>query len=295
MPVKIICHGGVSNNHPKLSQKQKVVEHAASVGMRAMVEGRSALTAVVEAISIMEDSPLCNAGTGSFVQMDGKVRMDAALMDQDLNIGAVIQISDVKNPICVARTILDQGVHSILGGQLASDWAHSMGHGFFDPRTEERIVTWLEQWKKFRHADKNELIIALRERVKSEEMLGTVGAVAMDAQGRLAAGTSTGGLKLDMPGRVGDVPLIGCGTYCNRFAGISCTGTGERIIKVVLAKAIADAIEHGMTLNQALELGIKQMNAVNGYAGVITISHTGEISSMHNAQAMAMAILEQGK
>jgi len=289
MPARIICHGGVSSNNPSLPAKQKAVDHAADVGMYALSQGRSAVNAVVEAICIMEDSPLCNAGTGSFIQMDGQVRMDAALMDETLNIGAVIQIQEVKNPIRVARTIMQNGVHSLLGGGLASDWAHANGHEFYDPRTETRVETWLTQWRRFRHYDANDMILALREEVGTEQMLGTVGAVAQDQQGRLAAGTSTGGLMVDMPGRVGDVPLIGCGTYCNPIAGISCTGTGERIIKVVLAKSVAGAIEHGMELDAALDYGMEKIAEVKGQAGYIVITKDGQIGHRFNTEAMAMA------
>lgn len=294
MQGKIICHGGVSNNYPHLKDKQRVVDHAAGTGLYVLAEGKSAAEAVVEAITVMEDSRYCNAGTGSFIQMDGQVRMDAALMDEDLNVGAVIQISDVKNPIRVAQSILKQGVHSILEGQLASEWAHRIGHSFYDPRTEYSVETWLEQWKKFKHYDPYDLILALREEVKSDaEMLGTVGAVAIDQEGKLAAGTSTGGLKLDMPGRVGDVPLIGCGTYCNNVAGISCTGTGEKIIKAVLAKALADGVEHGLSLEESLDLGLRKMDEVKGYAGFIMISKTGEIGYRFNTEAMAVSIQQE--
>lgn len=292
MPMKILCHGGVSNRSPNLKAKQKDVDRAADAGMATMTQGGSALDAVVEAVSIMEDSPLCNAGTGSFIQMDGQVRMDAALMDQDLNIGSVIQISEVKNPIRVARTILDCGVHSILQGSLASDWAHRMGHAYFDPRTEQRVITWLEQWQQTRHLDTYELILTLRDKVESGEMLGTVGAVALDDAGRMAAGTSTGGLKLDMPGRVGDVPLIGCGTYCNAFGAVSCTGTGERIIKVVLAKQIVDALEHGRTLEEALDAALDKMTQIQGLCGFIVVTPSGGVGYRFNTEAMAMTVRE---
>jgi len=292
MTAKIICHGGVSRKTPEIEKKQKIVEHAANVGMFALTDGRSSIDAVVEAVSIMENSKFCNAGTGSFIQMDGQVRMDAAIMDQNLNVGAVIQISDVQNPVQVARDILKHGVHSILMGRLASEWAHKNGHSFWDPRTEERVETWLSQWKKFRHLDSNEMIQVMKEKVTSDDMLGTVGAVAVDNKGVLAAATSTGGLKVDMPGRVGDVPLVGCGTYCNKFAGISCTGTGEMIIKIVLAKYIADAIEHGVDFEKALDVGLEKIAGIGGRAGFIVISKKGEIGCRFNTEAIAMAIRE---
>lgn len=293
MQAKIICHGGVSRKYPGLERKQRVVDHAANSGLLALGEGKSATQAVVEAIAIMEDSSSCNAGTGSYIQMDGMVRMDAALMDDRLNVGAVIQISDVKNPIQVAHTILKQGVHSILMGELASSWAHKNGHKYYDPKTEGRVETWMEQWKKFRHYDQNELIMALKEEIKSEDALGTVGAVAIDKEGRLAAGTSTGGLKLDMPGRVGDVPLVGCGTYCNQFAGVSCTGTGEKIIKVVLANTVADAIEHGIDFDKALDLGIEKIGQIEGQAGFVVITSNGKVGHRYNTEAIAVAMREE--
>lgn len=294
MQGKIICHGGVSNNYPLLKEKQKVVDHAAGTGMYVLSEGKSAVEAVVEAITVMEDSRYCNAGTGSFIQIDGQVRMDAALMDEDLNVGAVIQISDVKNPIRVAQSILKQGVHSILEGKLASEWAHRIGYPYYDPRTEESVQIWLEQWKRFKHYDPYDLILALKEEVKYDsEMLGTVGAVAIDHQGKLASGTSTGGLKLDMPGRVGDVPLIGCGTYCNNVAGISCSGTGEKVIKAVLAKALADGVEHGLPLDETMEAGIRKMDEVKGFAGFIIITKNGETGYRFNTEAMAVSVREE--
>jgi beta-aspartyl-peptidase (threonine type) len=293
MPAKILCHGGVSSDYPELKKKQKVIDHAAGVGLYSLADGKSALTAVTEAIAIMEDSPLCNAGTGSFIQMDGQVRMDAALMDEDLNVGAVVQIGNVKNPIRVAKSILNHGVHSILGGVLATDWAFVNGHKFYDPRTEEKIHTWLEQWKRFRHHDPNNLVRALRHEIDTQDMLGTVGAVAMDHQGNIAAGTSTGGLKLDMPGRVGDVAQIGCGTYCNQFAAISCTGNGEKIIKLVLAKAIADSIEHGIDFEKALDAGFEKINEISARAGFIVVSKNGEFGYRFNTEAMAVSVAEE--
>ena len=293
MGVKIICHGGVSSKSPRMQEKQKVVEHAARVGMFALTQGRTALDAVVEAITIMEDSPLCNAGTGSFIQMDGKVRMDAALMDQNLSVGAVIQISDVKNPIRVARTLMEKKVSSVLMGELATSFAFNNGHKFYDPRTEDRIQTWLSLWKQYRHMGDEALIYQMQEHIKEDEMLGTVGAVALDRNGNLAAGTSTGGLKLDMPGRVGDVPLIGCGTYCNRNVGVSCSGTGEKIIKMVLAKTIVDAVEYGKSFDEALDIGIQKMGEVKGQAGFISISSNGEIGYRFNTEMIATSQLEE--
>jgi L-asparaginase / beta-aspartyl-peptidase len=293
MSYRIICHGGASRVRETSKEKQEVVQFASDIGARVMKEGGSAVDAVVEAISSMENSPLCNAGTGSFLQMDGQVRMDACLMDQDLRVGAVIQISDVKNPIRVARTLLKQGANSILAGEHATQFARITGHSSWDPRTENRVTFWMSQWQKFQNTDPAKILRQVRAELADELQLGTVGAVAQDESGKLAAGTSTGGLKLVMPGRVGDVPLVGCGTYCNQVAGVSCTGTGEKIIRAVLAKTVCGALEFGMNLDQALDLGMERMEQVRGWAGLIMITQDGQISSRHNTQAMVTAVREE--
>ena len=290
--IAIICHGGAGTNSTNLAEKQKVVDKAAAEGMRILSQGGSAVDAVVKAVSFMEDDPLLNAGTGSYVQMDGYSRMDASIMNDNLDVGAVIQISDVKNPIQVARRIMDLGVHSVLEGALASDFARAQGFPFYDPRTIEKLEIWLGLRKKFLKYSGYELMLALREEVNHETMLSTVGTVARDKDGHLAAGTSTGGLKMDLPGRVGDVPMIGCGTYANKSAAVSCTGIGEKIIKVVLAKTVADAIEGGMNAKDACEEGIRQIGGVQGKAGVICIDRKSGLGYAFNTEAMTMTMLK---
>ncbi|HPQ68507.1 MAG TPA: isoaspartyl peptidase/L-asparaginase [bacterium] len=290
---KIVCHGGAGSRGPKYELKNQIVAQAARAGMSTMQAGGDAVTAVVTAVSLMEDSPLLNAGTGSYVQSDGMVRMDASIMDQDLNVGAVIGITNVRNPIQVARLLKDTGLHSILSGELATEFAWSQGIPAYDPRTVEKLELWLELRKKFQHRTNLEMMVKLREMVQNEEALGTVGCVAMDGEGIIAAGTSTGGLKLDMPGRVGDVPLIGCGTYANRFGGISCTGIGEKIIKVCLANTVADFIGQGKTAQEACDLGMREIATVSGRAGLICIDHAGNIGYAFNTEVMTFCQLEE--
>ena len=291
--LKILCHGGAGRNSVNFAEKNAVVARAAALGMEVLKLHGSAVDAVTAAVSLMEDDPLLNAGTGSYVQMDGMVRMDASIMDATLNVGAVIGIHDVKNPIQVARRIMDLAIHSILGGDLATEFARAEGFEPYDPRTVEKLELWLELRRKFMRVSNLNLMHVLREEMRREEALGTVGCVALDGNGQLAAGTSTGGLKLDLPGRVGDVPLIGCGTYACREAAVSCTGVGEKIIKVCLAKTIAEGLRRGMTPDDACQLGMQEIEEVGGSAGVICLDRQGRAAKTWNTETMTFCQLEE--
>ncbi|MDP8255895.1 MAG: isoaspartyl peptidase/L-asparaginase [Candidatus Alcyoniella australis] len=286
---KIIVHGGASPKKRTDPKRREVVEQAAEAGYKVLREGGNAKDAVCSTVSILEDDPLFNAGTGSYVQMDGTCRMDACLMDSNLNVGAVIQVEQVRNPILVARRLLDLGIHSILMGTLATEFARAEGFESYDTRTDAKLKIWIEQRHRFAKVRRVEFLKLLRDQIKGEAMLGTVGAVALDRRGRLAAGTSTGGLAVDLPGRVGDVPLVGCGTYANAAAGVSCTGIGEKIIRVVLAKTATDLIEQGVDAQAACETALKRMDAIGGWAGLIAIDLRGNLGAAFNTGSMAHA------
>jgi len=283
---KIAVHGGAGPKRRGEPKRQEVTQQAAAKGYAVLKNGGSAIDAVCTAVVLLEDDPQFNAGTGSYVQMDGQSRMDACIMDSDLAVGAVIQVEDVRNPILVARNLLDQGIHSIMQGKLATEFAREEGFDFYDPRTEDKLKIWLGYRKRFSKVKGVDFIRMMREEIKKEAMLGTVGAVAMDIDGRLAAGTSTGGLRLDMSGRVGDVPLVGCGTYANRFAAVSCTGIGEKIIRVVLAKTVVDLIEQGVSPQASCEAALERIGEIDGKAGIIAVDHKGKLGAAFNTGAM---------
>lgn len=245
---------------------------------------------MTKAISAMEDAPVLNAGTGSYIQLDGFARMDACIMDSGLNVGSVVQIGDVKNPIQVARKILELKVHSVLMGELASNFARTCGFPIYDPRTERRIEEWLKIRKKFAKYHWHELIMYLKEEAENREKMSTVGAAAIDKEGKLAAGTSTGGLRIDLPGRVGDVPLVGCGNYSCKSGAVSCTGVGEKIIKVVLAKSVCDFMAHGMDAQKACDEGMKLIGSVKGQAGLIAIDSKGNVGWAYNSPFMSFSV-----
>lgn len=284
--MKILCHGGAGPRGKQFDKKNAVVRRAAELGMAILQNGGAAVEAVEAAVTEMEDNPLLNAGTGSYVQMDGMVRMDASIMDNEMKIGSVIGIHDVKNPIQVANRLKEIDIHSVLGADLATQFARSEGFDPYDPRTIDKLEIWLDMRKRFLHMSSLEIARYIRGEIDRETSLGTVGCVALDEKDRLAAGTSTGGLMVDMPGRVGDVPLIGCGTYANRHAAISCTGVGEKIIQVCLAKAVADYVRQGQSPMDASRMALDEVEAVSGRAGLICLDAQGRSGHRFNTESM---------
>jgi L-asparaginase/beta-aspartyl-peptidase (threonine type) len=227
------------------------VEAAGNAGLRVLESGGSALDAVEAAIVILEDDERLNAGIGSRYQLDGVIRMDAALMDSDLEGGAVASIEGVRHPISVARKVMESP-HVLLAGQGATAFARKEGFEAFDPATEAtrkaltqarrrlslgRLPEWAARWK-------------------GRDWRDTVGAVARDAQGRFAAGSSTGGTSWMLPGRVGDTPIIGAGLYAGPLGAVTATGIGEEIVRQVLSKQVYDDIAAGVDAQRACEQGL---------------------------------------
>lgn len=281
MKPKIIVHGGargLSKHEPKRLQD---VTAACEAAYEVLLQ-KSALDAVEEAIKRMEDSPLLNAGVGSYLDLDGHVRMDASIMKDDLAAGAVIAIENVEHPIAVARRVMEVTPHVILSGALATEFAHSEGFPRYDPRTRERVETWLDIMEEFRTKTTYEKLFRAHDYIgkhasKKDDQLGTVGCVAIDAQGHIAAGTSTGGLKIDVPGRVGDSAIIGAGTYCSTFGGVSCTGHGEKILALALAKGVINHLRYNehATAQHAVDYGIEELNSLHARGGLICIDRHG--------------------
>ncbi len=237
MKPSLIVHGGAWDIPDDAKDScEDGCRRALQAGWAVLSRGGSALDAVEAAIVVLEDAPVFDAGTGSHLNLDGRVECDAIVMDgETLRAGAVAAVQRIHNPIRLARTLMEKGPHMMLVGEGAERYAKEQGIAWCDP---EELVTDTEReaWKRCRmdkHAGANH---------RGHEQ-GTVGAVAIDRAGRLIAGTSTGGTCCKLPGRVGDSPLIGCGCYADAEAGgVSCTGYGEAIMKVVLAKAATDLL-----------------------------------------------------
>lgn len=242
---------------------------AAEAGWRVLRQGGDAVEAAVTAL---EDDPEFNAGTGGVLNADGELQLDASLMrGHDLAAGAVAAVRGIRNPIRLARRVMEHGRHVLLVGPGAERFADLQGVARCDPAG----------------------LVVARERERWRERHGTVGCVALDGAGRMAAGTSTGGRFDALPGRVGDSPLIGCGTYADGRGAASCTGIGEDIIRVVLAKAAVDELAGGRPPAEVAGGVIALLHRRTGSeAGIILMDDQGRIGHAHNAQAMAIAWMD---
>jgi len=216
---------------------QEVAEAALAVGADLLRRGRSALDAVEAAVVVLEDDPRTNAGTGSRMRFDGTIQMDASIMDSRRRAGAVAAISDVRNPIRVARKVMDTP-HVLLAGPWATQFARKAGFPPFDPTTERSRERLAETRRQIA-----ERKVPAWARKFLEYGTDTVGAVARDRRGRFASANSTGGTSFMLPGRVGDSPILGAGLYAGPAGAVGTTGIGEEIMRHVLAKHVYDRLE----------------------------------------------------
>jgi beta-aspartyl-peptidase (threonine type) len=288
MKPKIIVHGGAHNRGTNEVERHKEVIVACESAYEVLQQ-QTAVDAVEHAIKLLESSDYLNAGVGSFLQLDGRVRMDASIMKSDLAAGAVMGVEDVEHPISVARKVMETTQHVALAGPLATEFARSVGFPRYDPRTRPKVELWFDIMEKLRTKTTYEQLFHVDQFILDDaEALGTVGCVAMDKHGRLAAGTSTGGLKMNVPGRVGDSPIIGAGTYCSEYGGVSCTGVGEKIMVICLAKEVSNFFKYNprKTAADAARFGIQLLDRINGRGGLICIDGRGWIGHAHNTQAM---------
>lgn len=273
----IIVHGGAGRiRAAELSQRLDGCKDAALAGWKIIQQGGSALDAAEAAVVALEDNPLFNAGTGSTLNSLGQVEMDAAVMEgATLRAGAVAAVQGIKNPVKLARRVMEDGRHLLFAGEGALLFAGQIGFPECSP----------------------ESLIVARERKRWQEKHGTVGCVALDADGKIAVATSTGGIFNKLPGRVGDSPLIGCGTYANDHGGVSCTGQGEAIIRIVMAKTALDLLKDGADPQTAANQTIALLaQKTGGTAGLIIIDRRGKIGYARNTDRMPVGfILSDGQ
>ncbi len=262
---------------------------AAEAGWAVLAAGGSALEAVEAAIRVMEDDPTFDAGRGSVLNRDGEVELDAGLMDgRTLRAGAVAAVKRIAHPISLARHVLHDSEHVFLVGTGAERFAEHVGMSLCDPATlvveRERLV-WQERRLNAgpREADFRP--------APPPGQADTVGAVAVDDQGNVAAGNSTGGTLYKWPGRVGDTPIIGCGLYADNLLGAAaCTGWGEQIMKTVLAKSTVDQIAWLSDPATAANVAIAYFrHRIGGLGGVICVSPDGRVGFAHSTSCMAYA------
>lgn len=275
--MKLIIHGGffnesLTNQEIKMAKKEAlatIADHA-----YRFLKTHSALETVGYAVALLEDCDLFNAGTGSQIQSDGKIRMSASIMDgRTMRFAGVINIENVKNPILIAEKLLiyEDKVLSGLGAQL---FAKENGFEYYNPETPQR-----------RHEYEKKLCESIR--------LGTVGCVALDIYGNLASGTSTGGKGFEIPGRVSDSATV-AGNYANEHAAVSCTGVGEDIVSGAVATKIITRVTDGFTLQAASIKTLDELKPFDGLAGLIGISAKGEIYHADTHPYMLWASYDHG-
>ena len=262
------------------------VQNALRVGWEILASGGSALKAVEEAVVVMEDDDTFDAALGSFLTADGKVQMDALIMDGGtMRAGGVGCVERIRNPIRAARLILSESPHVYFVGEGAEQFAAGLGIELID--NQELVID--RERKRLAEAKAK---AAAGERDLTFAGHDTVGAVALDADGHLAAATSTGGTINKTPGRVGDSSLIGCGCYADDQSGaVSCTGWGEPIMKLVLGKWAADRVASGSVPELAAREAIGYLNSrLNGHGGMILLDARGRYGIAHNTPRMAWGV-----
>ncbi|GHO48369.1 isoaspartyl peptidase/L-asparaginase family protein [Ktedonospora formicarum] len=288
MPIAIIVHGGAGTIAPEIIEgARKGCKEASAIGWKVLQSGGTALAAVEAAVRSLEDNPLYDAGTGSYLSLDGKIEMDAGMMEgHTLQVGSIAGVELIKNPISLARQVLESP-HVLLVGKGARQFAQERGISLCEL---EDLLT------EFQHQRWKEAHKALNEgKLLEGEKHGTVGAVAIDSQGHLAAATSTGGIFNKYPGRVGDSPLVGCGYYADEIAAASCTGDGEDFIRLLIAKRASDFVADGMNAQEAAEAAIKVLGArASGTGGLITVDRRGNIGFAYSTQQMSRAYMLDG-
>ena len=269
--MKIIIHGGFFSESSQ-SQEAKLAKQNAlkEIAMSSFdfLKTHSAVDTVVYAVSLLEDNPLFNAGIGSMIQSDGVIRMSASIMDGfEMKLSGVINIQDVKNPVHVAKKLLNFE-DRVLGGNEATTFARQQGFEKFSTEIPERR----------REYD---------EKLKSNGQ-GTVGCVAIDSDGRIAASTSTGGKGFEMPGRISDSATV-AGNYANKFCGVSLTGVGEDIVSIAMASKIVTRVSDGFSIEEAFEKTFDELKQIDGFAGAIAIDAKGNIYHQDSHPSMVFA------
>lgn len=297
----MVIHGGAGTITRKNMSAEKeaafiaALTKALQTGYDVLKSGKTSLDAVEATIHIMEDSPLFNAGKGAVFTHDGKNEMDAAIMDgKTLMAGAVAGVSTIKNPISAARAVMEKSEHVMMAGQGAELFAKQAGVEIVDTK----YFYTKERWDGLQQAIKEDSTKSVLDHGNKKSMklgtvnhdykFGTVGAVALDKSGNLAAGTSTGGMTNKRYGRIGDAPIIGAGTYANNMtAGISCTGWGEFYIRNVVAHDISAMMEYkNMSVNDAAKAVLDKVGKMGGDGGLIALDAKGNVTMPFNTEGM---------
>lgn len=288
----IIVHGGAGTFDP--GEKHDVgLRAATSAGWEILSSSGTALDAVEAAVVSLEDDPIFNAGLGASLNLAGDVEADASIMLSDFSAGAVAGLTAAANPIRAARLVMERTDHVMLAGLGADEFARKLGLPSRDLRTDHRVALYEKGLAKLRSGEDVRFLPRLGE-IASDLELGTVGAVAIDDRRLIAAATSTGGMTLKLPGRVGDSGIIGAGTYASAVGGVSATGHGEPIMRHLIAKAVVDhAADVGM--RESIASVLEFVSARGFEIGLIGVEETGAVAHGFTTQAMCWVSIVAGE
>lgn len=296
MSIALAVHGGAWNiPDEQVAASREGVGRALRDGWERLRQGASAVDVVERAVRALEDDPTFNAGRGSHLNRIGRVELDASIMEGDgLQAGAVAAVERVRNPITLARRVMDSSPHVLLVGNGARTFAEEQGVELCRAR-DLLVGRTREQYLRIRGGD-SQLVDEEFSVPDADAHMGTVGAVARDARGLIAAATSTGGTLDKYPGRVGDSPLIGAGTYADsRLGGASCTGWGEGILRVVMAKSALDQMAAGAGLKQAGAAVLRELERIDGVGGLILVDAVGGAACLYNTPRMARGLATEAE
>ena len=299
--IALAVHGGAGTIEPSKMTPERErefrtgIENALRAGSDILRKGGASLDAVEAAVRVLEDDPHFNAGKGAVFTSAGTNEMDAAIMDgRSQSAGAVAGVEHVRNPIVLARAIMEKSKHVFLIGPGAEDFAKRNGVELVDSKyffTQER---W-DALQKVKAAENGGGNGDKKFIISDADRHGTVGAVALDQKGNLAAATSTGGTTNKLPGRVGDTPVIGGGTFAdNRTCAVSCTGDGEFFIRAAVAHEVSALMEdRGLPLAEAAEMALTKSQQLGGTGGLIAVDKNGKVTLPFNTSGMYRGYLDQ--
>jgi beta-aspartyl-peptidase (threonine type) len=305
----MVVHGGAGIILPsgmtpeKEAAYKQALENALKTGYLLLQKGGKSLDAVETAVKLLEDNPLFNAGKGAVFTNEGKNELDAAIMNgKTLAAGSVAGVTTIKNPISAARAVMEKSNHVMMVGKGAEQFAASMKLQIVPPS----YFHTRERWEGLQKAKVEDSLKEVPEKnskeatgyilVNKDNKFGTVGAVALDKEGNLAAATSTGGMTNKKFGRVGDAPIIGSGTYANNATcAVSCTGWGEYFIRLVMAKTVSDMMEFGnkSLLYASNDMIINRLKAIGGSGGLIALDKNGNAAMPFNTAGMYRGLIRE--
>lgn len=300
----LAIHGGAGTisglNEQEQGKYKDALREILSTSYSILARGGSSLDAVMEAVRLLEECPLFNAGIGSVFNSDGRHELDASIMEgSSLRAGAVAAVSTIRNPILAARAVMDKTSHVLLSSAGAEQFARSCGlemveEGFFStPLRVAQLQKAKEERKVFLDHDGGNEVQGAKDGGDAGKF-GTVGAVALDQYGNLSSATSTGGMTNKMPGRIGDTPLIGAGCYANKVAAVSTTGIGEMFMRLVAAYDLCALMEYGgLSLDEAASNVLFKLASINGDGGLIAIDHLGNVVMPFISLGMYRGMMDQ--